>query len=47
MCLFCPQIAEHLKFLDQILLKEYSERKEIILNYIIDDSGTPIKVGYL
>ena len=24
-----------------------SERKEIILNYIIDNSGTPIKVNYL
>ena len=23
-----------------------SERKEIILNYIIDNSGTPIKVNY-
>ena len=24
-----------------------SERKEIILNYIVKNSGTPIKVGYL
>lgn len=24
-----------------------SERKEIILNFIIDNSGTPIKVNYL
>lgn len=24
-----------------------SERKEIVLNYIIDNSGTPIKVNYL
>ena len=24
-----------------------SERKEIILNYIIDNNGTPIKVNYL
>lgn len=24
-----------------------SERKEIILNHIIDNSGTPIKVNYL
>ena len=24
-----------------------SERKEIILNYIIDNSGAPIKVNYL
>ena len=24
-----------------------SERKEIILNYIIDNSGTPVKVNYL
>ena len=24
-----------------------SERKEIILNYIIDNSGTPIKINYL
>lgn len=25
----------------------HSERKEIILNYIIDNSGTPIRVNYL
>ena len=24
-----------------------SERKEIVLNYIIDNNGTPIKVNYL